>query len=81
MSKVLVSGWPWETTVVVQLKVAWNKPNGHRYENVALQMITLRWFKAVDVLTVDDSQAFGALLNELAQNNGVVEAAATPIEG
>ncbi len=51
------------------------------YENVALQMTTLKWFKAVDILTVDDSQAFGSLLNDLAQNFGVREAAAASIEG
>jgi hypothetical protein len=44
-------------------------------------MITLKWFKAVDILTIDDSQAFGSLLNDLAQNFGVTEASAAPIEG
>ncbi|PYT08755.1 MAG: hypothetical protein DMF60_03915 [Acidobacteria bacterium] len=57
------------------------RPDGARIKNVALQMITLKWFKAVDILTVDDSQGFGALLAELAQNFGVAEAAASLIEG
>lgn len=78
---VLVNGWPWKTVVVVKLKVSWKRPDGRVYENVALQMVTLRWFKAVDILTVDDSQGFGALLAELAQNFGVAEAVAAPIEG
>lgn len=78
---VLVDGWPWKTTVVVKLQVSWKRPDGRVYENIALQMVTLRWFKAVDILTVDDSQAFGGLLAELAQKFGVAEASADPIEG
>jgi hypothetical protein len=77
----VVEGWPWKTFVVVRLQVSWKKPDGRTYENVALQMITLKWFKAVDILTIDDSQAFGSLLNDLAQNFGVTEASAAPIEG
>ncbi len=78
---VLVKGWPWRTVVVVKLEVSWKRPDGGMYENVALQMIRLEWFKAVDILTADDSQAFAALLDDLAQNFGVAEAAAAPIEG
>ncbi|MBI5062744.1 MAG: nuclear transport factor 2 family protein [Desulfatitalea sp.] len=26
--KVLVNGWPWETDVVVKLKVSWKRPDG-----------------------------------------------------
>lgn len=80
-SKVVVAGWPWDTTVAIKLHVAWKKPDGQLYENVALQMIQLKWFKAVDVLTVDDSQAASALLQELAQKHGVAEAGAAPIVG
>ena len=79
-ANIVVGGWPWNTTVAIKLRVAWKKPDGALYENVALQMITLKWFKAVDVLTVDDSQAVAALLQELAQKHGVVEARAAPIE-
>lgn len=78
---VLVEGWPWETFIAVRLQVSWKRPDGRMYENVALQMITLKWFKALDILTIDDSQAFGSLLNDLAQNFGVAEAGAAPIEG
>jgi ketosteroid isomerase-like protein len=50
---------------------------GHRRSRALIA----KWFKAVDILTVDDSQAFGSLLNDLAQNFGVTEAAAASIEG
>jgi ketosteroid isomerase-like protein len=78
---VLVIGWPWNTRVAVRLNVSWPNPEGIPYTNVALQMITLRWFKAVEVLTVDDSQAFASLLKSLAEQHGVPEAIASPIEG
>lgn len=80
-AEVLVSGWPWRTRVAVKLEVSWTRPDGARYENLAMQLITLRWFKAVDVLTIDDSQAVSALLRELAERHGVAEAVAAPIEG
>lgn len=79
--EVLVEGWPWRTRVVVRLAVEWAAPDGSRYRNVAIQMVTLRWFRAVDILTVDDSQGFSALLDRLAKDYGTLEAAAAPIEG
>lgn len=79
--QVVVSGWPWQTTVVVKLAVSWNRPDGLIYENVALQMIALKWGKAVDIITIDDTKAFGDLLNEIAEKFGALEAAASPIEG
>lgn len=80
-TEVLVSGWPWHTTIAVRLRVCWPMPDGGLYENVAAQFITLKWFKAVDVLTADDSQRVAVLLSLLADKYGVAEAAATPIEG
>ena len=59
----------------------WKRRDGRPYDNVAVQMITLKWLTAVDMLTVDESQGFGALLTDLAQTLGVPEAAAPPIEG
>ncbi len=79
--EVVVKGWPWRTTVVVKLEVSWKRPDGGVYENVALQMVKLEWGKAVEILTVDDSKAFAALLDDVARNFGVEEAAAAPIEG
>jgi hypothetical protein len=80
-AEVLVKGWPWRTLVAVKLEVSWIRPDGGRYENLAMQLIELRWFKAVEVLTIDDSQAVSALLRELAERHGVAEAVAAPIEG
>lgn len=78
---VLVNGWPWKTKVAVKLHVSWQRPDGKTYRNVALQMITLKWGKAVDIITIDDTHGFGALLDEVAHKFGVTEAAAAPIEG
>lgn len=80
-TEVLVNGWPWKTKVAVKLYVSWQRPDGKAYKNVALQMMTLKWGKAVDIVTIDDTHGFGALLDDLAQQFGVKEAAAVPIEG
>lgn len=70
---------PWKTRIVVRLAVEWSAPDGGVYQNVAVQLVTLRWFQAVDILTVDDSQAFGTLLDRVARDYRTPEAA--PIEG
>ncbi len=80
-AEVVVNGWPWKTIIAVKLNVSWLRPDGEVYKNVALQMITLRWFKAVDIITIDDTSGFGALLNDLVNKFGVEEAGAKPIEG
>ena len=79
--RVLVGGWPWRTTVMTLLRVSWKKPDGTVYENLAMQTVTLRWFRAVDIVTVDDSQAVAALLGELHDRYDLAEAVAAPIEG
>jgi hypothetical protein len=80
-AEVVVNGWPWKTIIAVKLNVSWLRPDGEVYKNVALQMITLRWFKAVDIITIDDTSGFGALLNDLVNKFGVEEAGEKPIEG
>jgi ketosteroid isomerase-like protein len=78
---ILVNGWPWRTRIAIRLEVEWTMPDGRAYRNLAVQMTTLKWGKAVDVLTVDDSQRVAELLRELAEKFGVSEAVAAPIEG
>ena len=80
-TEILVNGWPWRTMVAIKLQVAWQRPDGQMYKNVALQMTTLKWGKAVDIITMDDTDGFSALLNDVALKFGVTEAAALPIEG
>jgi len=80
-TEVLVNGWPWRTVIAVKLLVSWKRPDGQVYRNVALQMATLKWGKAVDIITIDDTNEFGALLDEVTQKFGVAEASAAPIEG
>lgn len=78
---VMVVGWPWSTKIAVRLAVSWTSPTGEVYQNQALQMVWLKWFKAVKVLTIDDSRAFGDLLQKVAHQYGTPEAAAEPIVG
>ena len=79
--KIIVQGWPWNTTITVKLSVAWKDKSGQTYANDALQMISLKWFKAVDILTIDNSQEFAKLLERVATEFGIREAIAEPIEG
>lgn len=80
-ANIIVSGWPWNTTVAVKLHVSWQRPDGKTYQNIALQMMKLQWGKAVDIITIDDTRALGDLLEDVSQQFGTAEASAKPIEG
>ncbi|MGB2832619.1 MAG: nuclear transport factor 2 family protein [Methylotenera sp.] len=78
-AEIIVNGWPLRTTVTVKLNVSWLRPDGQVYKNIALQMMTLKWGKAVDIITIDDTSAFGALLEVVTQKFAIAEASAQPI--
>jgi hypothetical protein len=55
-------GWPWNTTIAIKLNVSWTRLYGEVYKNIALQMVKLQWCKAMDIITIDDTAKFDALL-------------------
>ena len=73
-AEIIANGWPWRTTVAVKLNVSWLRPDGQVYKNIALQMMTLKLGKAVDIISIDDTSAFGALLEEVTQKFAITEA-------
>jgi ketosteroid isomerase-like protein len=80
VNRVVVSGWPWDTTAAVQLQVAGQLRNGAAYQNGLVQFLKLRWGKVVDVYTLENLQTLMAALDTLAKQ-GVDEATAAPIAG
>ena len=80
VERVVVTGWPWDTTAAVQLRVAGQLRDGQPYKNALVQFLKLRWGKVVDVYTLENLQALTAALDALAAQ-GVNEATAAPIEG
>jgi ketosteroid isomerase-like protein len=54
---VAVAGWPWHTRVSVRLGITATLADGTRYENDAVQWITLRWGRMVDDWVLEDTVA------------------------
>ena len=54
---VVVAGWPWRTRVAVRLAIAATLVDGTRYENEAVQWVTLRWGRMIDDWVIEDTLA------------------------
>ncbi|MBV8932284.1 MAG: nuclear transport factor 2 family protein [Kutzneria sp.] len=75
---VVVSGWPWSTTVATRVHVSADLPGGHRYQNVVMQFIHMRWAKITDVWTLEDTAVLQRALDTVAAA-GISEAHEAPI--
>ena len=73
-----ISGMPWDTLVVAQLAIRATLSDGRPYENVAMQMLRLRWGKVIEDFVYEDTYILVNELENMAQH-GVSEAAAQPI--
>jgi SnoaL-like domain len=81
--RIVVEGWPWNTTVMtyVHFNAMIPGPGGKGrvpYQNEVMQLMTLRWGRITDILTIEDTQRFARILPDLAAA-GIVEASAGPI--
>lgn len=74
-----ITGMPWATTVVTRFQDVVTPQLGAPYSNDGMQVICIRWGKAVSVRTYVDTLKVNHALRYMAEN-GVVEAAAKPIE-
>jgi ketosteroid isomerase-like protein len=79
-TRVIVSGWPWNTTAAVEVVVSAALRDGKPYENRFVQLLNLRWGKVVDVYTLENLQKLTEALDRLSKH-GVEEATAAAIEG
>jgi ketosteroid isomerase-like protein len=74
-----ITGMPWKTTVITQFQDVVTPQLGSPYTNDGIQVICIRWGKAVSVRTYVDTLKVSKALRYMAEN-GVVEAAAQPIQ-
>jgi ketosteroid isomerase-like protein len=75
---VEVSGWPWDTTVIVRYEDVATPKVGETYVNPAMQVTKLRWGSIVDNEVFVDSRKISAALEYMA-THGIEEAGAPPI--
>jgi ketosteroid isomerase-like protein len=75
---VKVSGTPWNTTVITQLRIRATLRDGRPYQNTALQLLRLRWGRIIEDTVYEDTHVLVQALSEMAQQ-GIQEAEARPI--
>jgi ketosteroid isomerase-like protein len=76
---VWVSGWPWNTVVVIRWHATADLPGGAPYRNHGVHVVRMRWGKVIEIDANEDSQAVAAAL-QLWGAAGAEEALAAPIE-
>lgn len=79
VEEVIVSGGPWRTRLAVRTHVRGPLPDGTVYENVMIQLMTLRWGRVTEVETLENLQELERALAVVAAH-GQAEATAEPIE-
>ncbi|MCX4668006.1 nuclear transport factor 2 family protein [Streptomyces sp. NBC_01381] len=55
LTDVVVKGWPWNTTVVVRLRVDATLADGSSYENEGIQWVRIRWGRMVEDTVLEDT--------------------------
>lgn len=77
--RVLVTGWPANTTVATLVRISGTLADGSAYSNSFGQFIRLRWGKLVEIETIEDTQRLAGAL-DIQAAHGIAAASAPPIE-
>jgi ketosteroid isomerase-like protein len=75
---IIVSGWPWDTSVATRFTVGATLPGPQPYANEGMQFLRLRWGRVVEDRLYEDTQALVTALEVIA-TSGNAEAAAPPL--
>ncbi len=75
---VVVSGWPWRTTIATMVSVRAQVAGDRPYQNVVMQFMTMKWGKITSVRTLEDTVVLQRALDAAAAA-GTTEAHAAPI--
>lgn len=60
--QILVGGWPWDTWIAVHFRVRATLRDGSPYRNEGMQLLHLRWGRAVEDYLFEDTQKLAAAL-------------------
>ncbi|GAA3108622.1 nuclear transport factor 2 family protein [Streptomyces rectiviolaceus] len=55
LTDMVVKGWPWNTTVVVRLRIEATLADGSAYENEGIQWVRIRWGRMVEDTVLEDT--------------------------
>jgi ketosteroid isomerase-like protein len=75
---VVVSGWPWSTTIATRVHISAILSDGTSYDNVFMQFMYMRWAKITHIWTLEDTTVLQRALDALAAA-GISEAHDAPI--
>jgi ketosteroid isomerase-like protein len=78
LHSIAASGWPWDTTIVVEWTDRATPADGKDYVNSGVHVIRMRWGKVVSIHAYLDTQVLIDALNRMAAN-GIEEAKAAPV--
>lgn len=79
IKNIVVSGFPWDTTIAVEWIDSAQPADGSEYVNEGVHIIKIRWGRVVYLHAYLDTQLTEALCQRLAAY-GLAEASAPPIE-
>jgi ketosteroid isomerase-like protein len=75
---ITVNGSPWNTTVMTYVTVSSTLADGSHYANEFMQMMTLKFGKIINVITIEDTQRLALAMQKLSTVNP--DALAVPID-
>src|SRR5689334_22040382 len=62
--QVIVGGFPWDTEIATHLHISAVLPDGRLYENQAMQILRLKWGRAVTDDVLEDTQKLVSILDD-----------------
>ena len=75
---IVVSGWPWNTTVMAWVELRGRTASGEQYANDLLQIMTIKFGKITSLHHLEDTQRLAAACAQMTEA-GVAGADAAPI--
>lgn len=78
VDEVIVTGWPWRTTVAVRWRDWGHAADGEPYANRGCEVFEIRWGRATAIHQYLDTRAIDDALERMAAA-GIEEAAAPPV--
>jgi ketosteroid isomerase-like protein len=76
--RIIVTGWPWDTTAIVEWVDRATVAGPRHYQNEGVHVFRLRWGRVVSLRVYCDTARLAAALQAQA-DGGIAEAAAPPI--
>jgi ketosteroid isomerase-like protein len=64
--KIVVEGFPWDTSVATRFTVTATLPTGGAYMNEGMQLLRIRWGRVVEERLYEDTQALSRALGTIA---------------